>query len=97
MLTTSYLGKPEPTVTINFSRNSGNIAASYYNVSALCHAFPYLEVAAWRTEDDMLCSGRITLQVLLLAVLLMWKVSDRNDHVLPCSSSGWEGKGLQIS
>jgi hypothetical protein len=33
VLTTSYLGKPEPTMTINFSRNSAHVAASYYNVS----------------------------------------------------------------
>lgn len=32
VLTTSYLGKPEPTMTINFSRNAAQVAASYYNV-----------------------------------------------------------------
>ncbi|CAL8471405.1 g10947 [Coccomyxa elongata] len=31
VLTTSYLGKPEPTTTINFSRNAAQVAASYYN------------------------------------------------------------------
>jgi len=32
VLTTSYLGKPEPTFILNFSRNAAQIAASYYNV-----------------------------------------------------------------
>ena len=32
VLMTSYLGKPEPTVSINFSRNAAQVAASYYNV-----------------------------------------------------------------
>ncbi|EIE19737.1 glutamate decarboxylase [Coccomyxa subellipsoidea C-169] len=31
VLTTSYLGKPEPTMTINFSRNAAQVAASYFN------------------------------------------------------------------
>ena len=35
VLTTSYLGKPEPTTTINFSRNAAQVAASYYNVGSL--------------------------------------------------------------
>ena len=32
VLMTSYLGRPEPTVSINFSRNAAQVAASYYNV-----------------------------------------------------------------
>lgn len=32
VLMTSYLGRPEPTITMNFSRNAAQVAASYYNV-----------------------------------------------------------------